>query len=561
MSRPLVTTALIVFALLALGPIATAYATVRGDDLGALMDARTWGLLWRTVKLGLGVAVIALALGLPFGFLVARTDVPGAPLLRALGVAPLFIPTLLIAMTWTIFSEVRGAPMATWVLGLANFPLVAVFAARAAERIDGRLEEAARVAGGWGAVLRADLGLILPPSLCGACLAYTFAVNDFAVPDYVSSVGVKFNVYADEIFANWKQFEAPGLAAASAAPLIALSLAALVPALALRRRGALATLRGGFRPPAPIRLGVWRWPALAFALTVVGLATLAPLGRLIWEAGGGPHRWNPISVEAAANGAPLPTPAQVTERELAGERANVSTGTLLATAPAIAVAQIGQIGDAFGRALDKAKDDLRRSLTYAVATASLAVLLGLILGHAIERARRRVVGRALELAALVPLAAPATLFAFGAIVLWDHPATMDLYASEAMVPILFTGRLVTFAVLILAGGVASTAPELEAVAATSGAGPSRRLFGIVAPNLAGSIAGAWVLVFAFAMRELDAGILVPAANKTAIVRVFNGVHFGRDDYVAALSLLLVFTIVLPALLWNLFAKRRLEMLP
>ncbi|QDU67892.1 ABC transporter permease [Engelhardtia mirabilis] len=561
MSRSLVIAACAVFAICALAPILAAYGTVRGDDLEALMDARTWGLLWRTIQLGLGVTAVAVGFGLPFGFLVARTDLPGAGLLRTLGVAPLFVPTLLIAMTWTIFSDVRGAPMTTWVLGLANFPLVAVFAARAAERIDARLEEAARVAGGWRAVLRVDLALILPASACGACLAFTFAVNDFAVPDYVSSVGVKFNVYADEIFANWSQFEAPGLAAASAAPLIALTLAALIPALALRRRGALATLRGGFRPPERIPLGPWRWPAFAFALLVVGLSTLAPLGRLAFEAGGGPHRWRPMSVQAAAAGAEIPTPAAVTEREQAGESTTVSTATYLKTAPRILMAQVSQMGSAFGKAIDKARDDLRRSLTYAVGAATAAVLLGLILGHAIERARRRWVGRSLEVLALLPLAAPATLFAFGAIVLWSRPLTSDLYASQVMVPILFTGRLATFAVLILAGGVASMSRELEDVAATSGAGPARRLFTVVAPNLLGSIAGAWVLVFAFAMRELDAGILVPAANKTAIVRVFNGVHFGRDDYVAALSLLLVFTIVLPGLLWNLFAKRRLEMLP
>jgi ABC-type Fe3+ transport system permease subunit len=141
------------------------------------------------------------------------------------------------------------------------------------------------------------------------------------------------------------------------------------------------------------------------------------------------------------------------------------------------------------------------------------------------------------------------------------PATADLYQSEWMPPIVFVGRLATFAVLILAGAVASLSPELEEAAATSGLRPARRLFSIVAPNLSGALAGSWILVFAFAMRELDAGILVPAANRTAIVRVFNGVHFGRDDWVAALSLLLVFTILLPGILWMLFSRRRLEVLP
>ena len=43
--------------------------------------------------------------------------------------------------------------------------------------------------------------------------------------------------------------------------------------------------------------------------------------------------------------------------------------------------------------------------------------------------------------------------------------------------------------------------------------------------------------------------------------MFNQVHFGRSDFVAALALIVVFLIVLPGLLWTLFAKRRMELLP
>ncbi|MEM7517940.1 MAG: hypothetical protein AAF368_13580, partial [Planctomycetota bacterium] len=67
--------------------------------------------------------------------------------------------------------------------------------------------------------------------------------------------------------------------------------------------------------------------------------------------------------------------------------------------------------------------------------------------------------------------------------------------------------------------------------------------------------------FVLSMRELDAAILVPAANRTAIFRVYNLIHFGRDDHVAALSLLVVFFIALPGLIWTLFGRRKLEFLP
>ena len=111
------------------------------------------------------------------------------------------------------------------------------------------------------------------------------------------------------------------------------------------------------------------------------------------------------------------------------------------------------------------------------------------------------------------------------------------------------------------GAAASLDPTLEEAAELAGAGPAARLARISAPALLPSLAGGWVMVFVLAMRELDAAILVPAANRTAMFRMFNAVHFGRDDFVAALALLIVFATVVPGLLWTLLLGRRLEVMP
>jgi len=166
----------------------------------------------------------------------------------------------------------------------------------------------------------------------------------------------------------------------------------------------------------------------------------------------------------------------------------------------------------------------------------------------------------LELLGLLPLALPAILFGIAAVFFWSTPTTADIYDSGAMAVLLFAGRYISFPILLLAGATASLDRRLEESAAIVGAGPIRRLLSIVTPELRGSLAGSFVLVFVFCMRELDSAILVPAANHTAILRVFNGVHFGRDEYVAALALLLIFAILLPGALWTLFAKKRLEVL-
>jgi iron(III) transport system permease protein len=123
------------------------------------------------------------------------------------------------------------------------------------------------------------------------------------------------------------------------------------------------------------------------------------------------------------------------------------------------------------------------------------------------------------------------------------------------------GRFVAFPILVVSGAVAMLDPRLEEAAAVAGARPTRRILSIVAPSLRGSLAGSAGLVFVLCMRELDAAILVPAANGTIMFRIYNAVHFGRDDFVAALSLIVVFFVLLPGLVWSLFARVRLEVLP
>jgi len=514
LSRPLVILAALVLAAAGLLPIAAMAARVAPADLAGLFDARALELLGRTLGYGLSSTALAVVLGAPFGFLVAKTDLPLAAWLGPLGVVPLLLPPMLIAMVATELTSLEGGAAAVLVSGVGTFPLMGLFTARAFERIDGRLDEAALLAGGTRAAVRASLYPVLPAVLSGACLAFVFTVNDFSIPDYVSWVGAeKFSVYADSIFAAWRIDARPGTAVATALPLVALTLAALLPALALRRRGALATLGAGYRRGRVLPLGPWRWPAFALAAALVALAALLPIARLAFEAGGGtrPGGWSSAAFTAA-----------------------------------------------FQRALELARGDLQNSVLYALAAASLCALLGLVLGHALERAPR---GRVFEPLVLLPLAVPAILFGIGVIATWNHAWCAPFYDGGGLVVLLLTGRFAALSVLALGAAVAMLDPSHEDAARVSGARPAARLFRIVAPSLRSSWAGAWVLVFVFALRELDSTILVPAANHTAMFRVFNALHFGRDDFVAALALLTVALILLPSALWVLFGRPRAEPAP
>ncbi|MEZ6004472.1 MAG: ABC transporter permease subunit [Planctomycetota bacterium] len=522
--------ALLALVLFGLAPIVTMLGRLGQDPsaLEHLTGDRIQSLLGRTMLLGLGVAGVGLLLGVPFGYLTARTRLPGAGLWLALAWVPLCVPPLVMGMSWVVlWPGLRGAPMAIWILGLGYFPLVATFVHKAARRVDARQVEAARLVGGWRAQWRMELPLILPAALLGATLAFLFATGDFAVPDYVSSVGPKFNVYADEVFATWQVGQSDAQAVATALPLIGLALLALALALRLRRAGSLQTLGSGFRLPERLPLGRAALPALLFVLGVLTAAVFLPVGRLVYEAG------QAVPTQGSSGAAATPT---------------------LVSAPWTFDHTLG----AFQMAFERCRQNLRASILLAAGGASLALPIALLLGHAAARLRR---GRWLLALCLLPLATPAILFGIGQIVVWNHPWSSDFYAGDGLVVGMLMGRYLVFPVLLVTSAIENLSPRLEEAAALVGSGSWTRLFRIVAPPILPALAGAWTLLFVFSMRELDAAILVPAANKTVMFRLYNAIHFYRQDYVAALALVTLFVILLPGLLWTLFARRKMEVLP
>lgn len=618
-SRALTGVALLAFGVLGLAPIIVMMLRL-SDEPGAvatLINERTIALLQRTALLGLGSSAIALLIGMPFGFLVSRTNVFGAGALRMLGIVPILIPPIMLAMTWTMLLPLRGPFMCAIILGLSTFPLVSLFTARAAERIDARREEAARLAGGLGGALSLAFPLVLPAALGAGVLSFIVSINEFALPDYVSAVGKKFNVYAGEIFSTWQIDGKEARAVATALPLIVLTLLALLPLFLLRQRGRHGTIDGRFEAPGRLDLGRWRIPATLFCAAVVTVASLVPIGRLAYEAGGGPRVFSGISIRragwlqgggsaqnappavdpnapaagdsAAANEArqAFVTKAQQAALDAAGIKTTVPqklappTGlgrqrSMNKNAPevqaALAAGETDDLSDegggipvftrnfksSFARAFELSRGSLASSMVIAFMAALLCLPLGLILGHAVQRGR---FGRLLQAGLLLPLIVPATLFGIGTIVLWNNDWSARLYDSPTLVMLLYVGRFSAIPILIISGAVASFSPRLEESARLAGAGPIRRLFGIVGPGIWPSLVGSWIAIFALSMRELDAAVLVPAANDTAMFRVFNAVHFGRDDFVSALALLVIFAILLPGALWSLFSRVRLRLIP
>jgi iron(III) transport system permease protein len=170
----------------------------------------TWPELWLapqarsalsgTLLTSFGASLVAVVLGLPFAWLVTRSNVAGARALKTLITLPSAIPPYLWTMGWIALAnprsgwltlligqnrlDVYGLGGIAFVLGTSALPLVALTTSAVFERIDSSLEDAARLSGASAlrTFLTMTLPLITPAALSGAALVFVFASASFGVP-------------------------------------------------------------------------------------------------------------------------------------------------------------------------------------------------------------------------------------------------------------------------------------------------------------------------------------------------------------------------------------------
>lgn len=473
-----------------------------------LGDARRWQLLGRTLWMSSAAAAIAVVLGTAYAALCVRVRFRAARMLESLLPLPLFVPPLLLAQAWFGLAELRGPWAAVFTLGVASAPLPGLLAARSLRRQRASAHEAALLLGP-GPAVREMLRTARPAALLGGLLAFVIAISDFAVPDYFAVQQPLFHVYAMEVFGHSRSASyADG--AAAALPLVVLGLLGLAVALRLQR-GMRAAEVGAGRAPAPFSPPLGGRIAAALAVwALVTLLVLLPVGRLIWETGKtGPldeRTWGQVSAAA------------------------------------------------FAQVFERARGDFLSSLRFSALAAAIVLVAAPFWSHLLlqaERWRSRAgrCGAALLAAAVaLPLLVPAVALGFGAILTLDRPGWRPFYDSAWLPALLLAGRYGPIAIFLLLERLRAVPDAQEESALIGGASYPARVFRYRLRPQAGGWILAAALVFVFAMRELDLNILVSPMNASASVRYYNALHFARDNFVAACSLVLCALLWLPAML-------------
>ncbi len=136
----------------------------------------------------------------------------------------------------------------------------------------------------------------------------------------------------------------------------------------------------------------------------------------------------------------------------------------------------------------------------------------------------------------------------------------SLYDSNFAPWLVQTVRAIPLATLILWPALASVPQVMLDTAATDGTGWWGRLLRIALPQRWPAVAAAWLVGFAVAIGELAATILVmpPQRGATALsIQIFQLLHYGVDDRVAAICLDTVFAIAAITGIAAALLKRRM----
>lgn len=466
------------------------------------IEPYAWALLGRSLVVAAGTTGGALALGLPVGIVIARSDLPGRRWLGLAALLALATPPTAAAIGWSLLLAPGGGPtpaanlsppatagsdafrswegVSTVILALIGllWPIIALVTARAAERLPREWEDAARLettpwrafAATSGPTLRAAIG-------AAALLVFLLALAEYAVP---GTLGVA--VYPVEILSRFQATRDEGEVALLALPFLALVL----PLLALQERWVAAAPPTEHGPSGltPLPLGRARLPLLA-ALWIAVTGAALPLLALAREA--------------------LP-PRTAVEVLADASRPLLVSAFASGAAAALAV-------------------PLAAALALGCAAPTIGVSPRL--------------SRWIERLALLPYALPGALIGVAWIALLNRPGPLgDLYGSLWVLPLCYASQFFPFAYHALAGAVRRLDPALIEAARLDGASTWRIARDLVAPLLAGPLVVAVALVTLLSLRELDAtSLLRPPDGDTLGFRIHDLYHYGPSRQVAALALI------------------------
>jgi iron(III) transport system permease protein len=475
-----------------------------------------------TFTIAVSTGSICCLVAAPMGWLVARSDMPYGGAVRILVMASFVTPPFLGAIAWELLAapnsgllnqawraltgadadthlfNIYSLPGLIFVISCYTFPYVFVLVANALDRIPGELEDASSMLGGsgWTTARRVTVPLALPALIAGVLVAFLQAMNLFGSPA-ILAIPAGFHTMTTKIWSLFQFPPKPELAAASAVPLLVLTVVLLrAQAVVLGRRG-YAVLGGKYGAPRPVRLGFWKWPALALCGFVLLMPVFLPYGALF-------------------NAAFSRSASQLLSWE------NLTLYNVTFTF--FELSQTALV--------------LKNTFLLAFLSATAGTLLALVIAYL--TARKAVRGhRTLGFLATAPIALPGIVLGVGLFLSYTRPPLV-LYGTLWILLIAYVTIELPAAFQQLRSSLEAVHPELEEASRILGASRLRALRDITAPLLRSGVIATWCFIFVAVVRELSAAvILFTSETKVLSVLIFDLKESGDLGAIAVLGLVML----------------------
>ena len=483
--------------------------------------------IWNSLIVSLGTTAFAGALGIVLAWITARTNTPLRVKLEPLNIIPFFLSPLVGAICWSyilspkvgllnvylmrIFNlseapfNIYGLGGIIWVMGLFWAPYVYLFTIGLFQKMDPALEEAAKTCGAsqFQVIRNITFPLALPGILYASIIVFIIGIGVFSVPAMlITPIGK--SVLGTEIWEIVSSY--PGnYNLASAVCMITfvmcITLVMVQRKILLKREYTMVTGKG-YRPGL-IDLGRWKYAALAFNLSYLLIAVIAPLGILVL-----------VSLHRLWTGAPD------------FHNLTLSNFTFLLTKYNITMTAIW--------------NSLILGFFGATAAMSACVVLVFIL------VRTKMKGRSiLDVITSLPLGIPGIVFAMGLLAAYIKTplyGTLWVLGLAYITVFLPTGMRSTNAIFL------AVSPELEESSRTCGASWFATIKNISIPLMKSGLIGGWLILFLVFVKEINTSILLfTPGNEVMSIVLFQLTAEHTSPTVAAYGVIL--TGILLAAVW------------
>lgn len=472
-----------------------------------------------SLVLALSVAVLSVGFGTVCAWLVARTDMPAGGLVRLSTLAAFVTPSFLGAIAWIFLAApnsgwlnrgwvaLTGAQHgpfniytlfgAIFVIALYSYPYTFNFVAAYLETVPSELERSAALLGAnpLRVAQRVTLPLVLPAIVAGGLMSLLEALAEFGTPAFLL-IPARQQVVTTQLYLFFQYPTRPNMAAAYAMPLLAFAVGLFALQQWFLRRGRYTTVGGKGVTRDRVRLGRWRWPALALCLLPPFLSLVLPYLALL------------------------------------------STSLSRAWGKGLVSGNLTLDWYRWAYENDAARNAIVHSLLYAAAAATIALILSAFCAYVAGRGLLPG-ARALGFLAKAPFVVPGIVLAIGFFSAYARPPIV-LYGSAAMLIVAFATRFIPIAYSGAETSLRGLDPDLERAARVLGSGQLGTFARIVLPLLRRTLLMNWLLVFIPSLRELSSAIfLFTPATAVMSTLIFDLSDAGNYEPVSTLGVLMM----------------------